>query len=255
MGISHLAPADMRTLSGGELQRVALARALALEPDILFLDEPTSNLDVHVRRRFREDLRRIVEQLTSTVILITHDQNEALLLAQRVAVIGEGKIVQLGTPREVFTRPANKFVADFMGVETVWHGQVVACAGGTCTVRTRTGLIVEVVAEAHMGGEVILAMRPEDIALTLPRAEAEGSPVTSSVRNHWRGVVDSVSPAGPLVRAVVNLGADAPPPAAIGGEGIAVALITRPSADELALAPGVVVDAGVKATAIHVLED
>jgi len=227
---------------------------LALEPDILFLDEPTSNLDVHVRRRFREDLRRIVEQLTATVILITHDQNEALLLAQRVAVVSDGNIVQIGTPREVFTRPANRFVADFMGVETVWRGQVVSCDHGTCTVRTRAGLMADVVAESPVGGEVVLAIRPEDIALMLPGARADGAPVTSSVRNHWPGMVDSVIPAGPLVRVVVNLGAGPRPPAAIGGEGIAVALVTRPSADELALAPGMTVEASVKATAIHVLE-
>ena len=78
MGVSGLAGADMRTLSGGELQRVALARALVLEPEILFLDEPTSNLDVHVRRRFREDLRRVVENLAATVVIITHEHNEAL---------------------------------------------------------------------------------------------------------------------------------------------------------------------------------
>ncbi len=115
MGVSSLAGADMRTLSGGELQRVALARALVLEPEILFLDEPTSNLDVHVRRRFREDLRRVVEHLAATVIIITHEHNEALALAQRVAVVYEGRIVQIGTPEQVFTRPQNAFVADFTG--------------------------------------------------------------------------------------------------------------------------------------------
>ena len=97
MGITQLAGADMRTLSGGELQRVALARALALEPEILFLDEPTSNLDVHVRRRFREDLRRVVDNLAATVIIITHEHSEALALAQRVAVIQDGSVVQIGT--------------------------------------------------------------------------------------------------------------------------------------------------------------
>ena len=125
MGVSALAAADMRTLSGGELQRVALARALVLEPEILFLDEPTSNLDVHVRRRFREDLRRVVNTLSATVIIITHEHNEALALAQRVCVINDGKIVQVGTPSEVFTAPQNAFVADFTGAETIWRGEVV----------------------------------------------------------------------------------------------------------------------------------
>lgn len=105
MGIARLAEADMRTLSGGEMQRVALARALVLEPEILFLDEPTSNLDVHVRRRFREDLRRVVEHLAATVIIITHEHNEALALAQRVAVIQDGAVVQIGTPRRCSLTP------------------------------------------------------------------------------------------------------------------------------------------------------
>ena len=102
-GCRRLADADMRTLSGGELQRVALARALVLRsPEILFLDEPTSNLDVHVRRRFREDLRRVVAA-RATVIIITHEHNEALALAQRVAVIRGRLGRQIGTPQEVFT--------------------------------------------------------------------------------------------------------------------------------------------------------
>ena len=146
MGISWMAEADMRTLSGGEMQRVALARALVLEPEILFLDEPTSNLDVHVRRRFREDLRRVVEKLAATVIIITHEHNEALALAQRVAVIQDGVLVQIGTSQEVFIRPQNAFVADFTGAETIWHGSVISCNEGLCTVRTRAGLLVEAVA-------------------------------------------------------------------------------------------------------------
>jgi tungstate transport system ATP-binding protein len=255
MGISQLAKADMRTLSGGELQRVALARALALEPDILFLDEPTSNLDVHVRRRFREDLRRIVDQLTATVVLITHDQNEALLLAQRVVVISEGGIAQIGTPREVFTRPANRFVADFMGVETVWHGRAVSCDRGMCTVSTQAGNLAEVVAQMEIGSDLVLAIRPEDVALELASPALQSRRPGSSVRNRWRGVIDTVSPAGPLVRVVVHLGTRCTESGgAIGGEGTLVALVTRPSAEELALAPGVAVEASVKATAIHVLQ-
>ncbi len=139
MGVAHLADADMRTLSGGEMQRVALARALVLEPDILFLDEPTSNLDVHVRRRFREDLRRVVEQLAATVVIITHEHNEALALAQRVAVIHEGELVQIGTPEDVFIHPQNAFVADFTGAETIWHGEVVECRGDCARYVRRRG--------------------------------------------------------------------------------------------------------------------
>ena len=171
MGISRLAEADMRTLSGGEMQRVALARALVLEPEIIFLDEPTSNLDVHVRRRFREDLRRVVGQLAATVVIITHEHNEALALAQRVAVIQDGRVVQIGTPQDVFTHPQNAFVADFTGAETIWHGEVTECLAGLCRVRTDAGVDVEIVAGAALGQRVVLAIRPEDVALELREDE------------------------------------------------------------------------------------
>jgi tungstate transport system ATP-binding protein len=251
MGVSNLAGADMRTLSGGELQRVALARALVLEPEILFLDEPTSNLDVHVRRRFREDLRRVVESLAATVVIITHEHGEALALAQRVAVINEGAVAQIGTPEQVFTHPQNAFVADFTGAETIWHGEAVVCHEGLCTVRTRAGILVEAVADAAVGALVVVAVRPEDVALA-PVDGAAALPVTS-VRNRWRGVVDSVTPAGPLVRVVVRLDCSPGLEAVFGGEGEVISLITRASAEELGISPDIEVTASVKATALYVL--
>jgi tungstate transport system ATP-binding protein len=251
MGITHLAGADMRTLSGGESQRVALARALALEPEILFLDEPTSNLDVHVRRRFREDLRRVVDGLSATVVIITHEHAEALALAQRVAVIHEGSVVQIGTPEEVFTHPQNAFVADFTGAETIWHGEAESCRDGLCVVRTRAGILVEVVGDLAAGEPVVLAIRPEDVALA-PSIDVQ-PPAVSSVRNRWCGVVDSVTPAGPLVRVVVRLECERGADAVFGGEGEVISLITRASAEELGIAPAMRVTASVKATALHVL--
>jgi len=251
MGVSGLADADMRTLSGGELQRVALARALVLEPEILFLDEPTSNLDVHVRRRFREDLRRIVSTLSATVIIITHEHNEALALAQRVAVINEGTIVQIGTPAEVFTSPQNAFVADFTGAETIWRGEIVGCGQGVCEVLTRAGIHAEIVSSADLGSEVAFAIRPEDVALSLVDPIG-ASPGATSVRNRWPGVVESVSPLGPLARVVVRLDGGIVRPS-FGGEGEVISLITRASAEELAIEPGLPVIASAKATALHVL--
>jgi molybdopterin-binding protein len=251
MGVSNLAGADMRTLSGGEQQRVALARALVLEPEILFLDEPTSNLDVHVRRRFREDLRRVVGSLAATVIIITHEHSEALALAQRVAVIHEGAVVQIGTPQEVFSHPQNAFVADFTGAETIWHGETVVCREGLCTVRTRAGILVEAVADVPVGGPVVVAIRPEDVALA--PIDAAAIPAVTSVRNRWRGVVDSVTPAGPLVRVVVRLDCEPGSEVVFGGEGEVISLITRVSAEELGVSPGTEVTASVKATALHVL--
>jgi len=251
MGITHLTGADMRTLSGGELQRVALARALALEPEILFLDEPTSNLDIHVRRRFREDLRRIVNSLAVTVVIITHEHGEALALAQRVAVIQDGSVAQIGTPEEVFTHPQNAFVADFTGAETIWHGLTVSCDEGLCTVQTGGGVVAQAIGQAAPGQPVVLAIRPEDVALAPPADDSRSAP--TSVRNQWCGVVESLTPAGPLVRVVVRLDCTAGVPPVFGGEGEVISLITRASADELGIEQGVRVSASVKATALRVL--
>jgi tungstate transport system ATP-binding protein len=255
MGVSSLAQADMRTLSGGELQRVALARALVLEPEILFLDEPTSNLDVHVRRRFREDLRRVVGQLSATVIIITHEHAEALALARRVAVIQDGRIVQIGTPQEVFTHPVNAFVADFTGAETIWHGVVESSGDGLCVVRTKAGVVLQVVADLPPGDTVGVAIRPEDVTLVPLTAEETGpqTAARSSARNRWSGAVDSMTLAGPLVRAVVRLDCDAGAEVCYGGEGEVISLITKASAEELELKPGSRVTASVKATALYVL--
>ena len=253
MGVSRLAEADMRTLSGGELQRVALARALVLEPEILFLDEPTSNLDVHVRRRFREDLRRVVQHLAATVVIITHEHNEALALAQRVAVVQDGRVVQIGTPQEVFTRPQNTFVADFTGAETIWHGEVIAFSEGLCRVRTRAGIEVEVIAAAQVGDEVALAIRPEDVGLGLDLSSGEAG--SCSIRNHWYGVVEGMSLSGPLVRVVLRLDCAPDAEVAFGGEGEVISLITRASAEQMALEPGRRLVASVKAAALQVLED
>ena len=187
----------MRTLSGGEMQRVALARALVLEPDILFLDEPTSNLDVHVRRRFREDLRRVVEQLAATVVIITHEHNEALALAQRVAVIHEGRLVQIGTLKTSSSIHRTPSWPISPALRPSGMARWSSVREGLCTVRTKAGIMVQTVAEAAVGGKVAVAIRPEDVSLQWERSACRRE--TSSVRNTWCGVVDTVIPAGPLV--------------------------------------------------------
>lgn len=265
-GISHLAEAGVQTLSGGEAQRVALARALVVEPAILFLDEPTSNLDVGVRQSFREDLRAIVERLGTTVVLITHDRAEALSLAQHVVLMREGRIVQQGPVDEVYSRPRDSFVADFMGVRTVWSGVVTRAAEGLCSVRVAPGLVVEAVAAAAEGDEVGVAIRPEDVVLSRPGSD--GAPQATSARNRWPGVIESVRVTGPLAELWVSLGtgptAWSRPGAELEAGGAHSrpgdeaprlhVVVTRPSVVDLGLEAGVRVVASVKATAVHLLD-
>ncbi len=247
LGMEDFLESDVRTLSGGELQRVALARAFVLDPQLLFLDEPTSNLDPSARRQLREELRDIVRRLDMTVVLITHDQNEAFNLADRVGVVRAGRIVQEGVPDQVFRQPTDSFVAEFMGLETIWDGRVERVEEGLCLVRTDAGVLAEVVGEAHPGERVKLTMRPEDVTLAVPSSDGP----RSSVRNRWRGQVEALSLAGPLVRVRLRLrdvAAGVDP-----RDALLVALVTRPSAEALGLAPDVEIEAQVKATALHLL--
>jgi spermidine/putrescine ABC transporter ATP-binding subunit len=129
-----------RQLSGGQQQRVAVARALVIEPQILLLDEPLSNLDAKLREEMRVELKQIQQQVGITTIFVTHDQEEALVMSDRVAVMNHGKIVQQGTPVEVYERPANSFVAGFIGQSNLLWGQVVGQANGLTRIRTDDSL-------------------------------------------------------------------------------------------------------------------
>jgi len=117
VGLGHLAARKPKALSGGQQQRVALARAIAIRPSLLLLDEPLSNLDARLRIQMREEIRRIQGETGLTVVLVTHDQDEALEMSDRMVVMRAGKIMQTGAPADVFTAPANRFVADFLGYE------------------------------------------------------------------------------------------------------------------------------------------
>src|SRR5438034_1507571 len=165
-------------LSGGQRQRIALARALAVEPKVLLLDEPFGALDAKVRRELRRWLRKLHDEMHITSVFVTHDQEEALEVADRVAVMNKGKIEQIGTPDEVYDKPANKFVYNFLGNVNLFHGRV---HGGQV--------------ELHASGNgdaspPTVYVRPHDIDLT--RAPAGESPI--AVR------VDHISPVGPIVR-------------------------------------------------------
>src|SRR5262245_46598663 len=113
--LGELAEREATKLSGGQQQRLALARALVMEPALLLLDEPLSNLDAKLRERMRFELKRLQRELKITTVYVTHDQSEALALSRQIAVMNEGRIIQIGTPRDIYERPASQFVADFVG--------------------------------------------------------------------------------------------------------------------------------------------
>lgn len=153
-------------LSGGQQQRVALARALVVKPDALLLDEPLSNLDARLRLEMRNEIRRIHEETRLTTVYVTHDQKEALSLAERVAVMNMGRVEQLGPPRELYTTPASRFVAEFLGEINTLPGKVLAVGPGKALVlETKLGRVESArgTGDIALGQEVTCVIRPEAI--------------------------------------------------------------------------------------------
>jgi iron(III) transport system ATP-binding protein len=148
-------------LSGGQQQRVALARALAVEPKVLLMDEPLSNLDARLREEVRDEIRSLASNLGITVLYVTHDQVEAMALADRIAVMSEGKILQIGQARELYDFPLNRRVGEFLGAMNEFEGT----AQNDGSVKTDLGAI-HCAMEAQAGREVVVAIRPEDICLS-----------------------------------------------------------------------------------------
>jgi iron(III) transport system ATP-binding protein len=160
-------------LSGGQQQRLALARALIMEPQLLLLDEPLSNLDAKLRERMRFELKRTQRELALTTVYVTHDQSEALALSHEIAVMSEGRIVQVGSPREVYDRPCNRFVADFIGTTNFIDAQVIEeTADGRCRVGTPVGALnARCLDRLRRNEAVIVSVRPEDVELSEQRPE------------------------------------------------------------------------------------
>jgi iron(III) transport system ATP-binding protein len=167
-------------LSGGQQQRVALARSLVVEPDILLLDEPLSNLDAKLRERMRSELKELQRRTGITFVYVTHDQAEALALSDQIAVMNLGRVQQYGTPFDVYARPANRMVADFMGLVNLVPGKVRerSGAGGTVELAPELAVKVDKLDAFSPGDAVEVAIRPESIKLGV----AGAAPATIS--NH-----------------------------------------------------------------------
>jgi tungstate transport system ATP-binding protein len=223
------------TLSGGEMQRVAIARAIATKPDVLLLDEPTANLDPVSTEKIESMIGDLKDRFGITVILSTHDMIQGQRLADRIAVVIDGRIGQTGTSKEIFYQPMNRPVAHMVGVEDILDGVVTENEAGLAVIDVN-GVHITACSGASPGTPVTLYMRPEDITFY------EKDSIRSSARNMFTGRIIKVVPIGPMVRLKVNAGVEL------------TAVITQRSFEELNLALGKETELAFKASAIHVVE-
>ena len=245
-GIVDLADRHARELSGGEAQRVSLARAFALEPEVLLLDEPFSALDAPTREALIDDFAQILGETEVTTVLVTHDRDEALRLADTVAVLIDGELRQIGPPAEVFGAPADEAVAAFVGVENVWPVTLLRADRGVATYRLDACSACELdVAAAQLPRHALFAIRPEEITIAAI-AEAGAQDQPTSARNHLPAVVRGVQAAGPVVRVQLSAGSN--------GDIPVVVTLTRPSLEDLAIDIASRVTITFKATAAHVID-
>jgi len=233
LGLDQLANRRPGSLSGGEKQRVALARALAMDPALFLFDEPLSALDARTRDSLRDELKTLLRQLNLPAIYVTHDQIEALVLADTMGILHDGALLQVGSPAEIFNAPASEFVARFVGVETVLEGETLS--GSDSDARIAVGdHVIHAVGDVT-ARRVLVCIRPENVAL------ARAPSVASSVRNQFDARVTAVAALGHVFKVTLDCGFPL------------VAYVTKQSYLELGLAPGAQVVAGIKATAIHLI--
>ena len=198
VGLLDLADRRPSQLSGGQQQRVALARTIVIEPQVLLLDEPLSNLDAKLRVQMRRELRQLQRKLSLTTIFVTHDQEEANTTADRIAVINDGIIQQIGTPMDLYDEPANLFVANFLGVANVVAGNMQA-EDGRFIFRSSDGAVAVPVAEGVQGASSII-IRPQNLTIQQQDAEAMAGAIQLS------GTVEHKEFLGSVVRYQVSVG-------------------------------------------------
>ncbi len=237
LGLVGLAGYDHRnakTLSGGETQRLAIARALVAEPEVLFLDEPTANMDPMSVSKIEEVLAHIIEEKKTTVVMATHDMSQGQRLAQMIGVLINGELTQVGTPIDIFTMPKSKEVAEFVGVENILNGEVVGKEGELTNIKVNSS-IINTVNDFDVGEKVYVLIRPEVIVFSL-------SLDATSARNVFKGKVNSITTVGHIVRLEVDCGFPL------------LGTITKHAAQDLNIAIGKEVYASFKATAIHAIK-
>ena len=235
LGIAHLRQRNARSLSGGEAQRTSLARALALQPEILLLDEPFAALDPASREALMRDFAPILNENKITTVFVTHNRNEAFALAARVAVLREGRVAQIGAREEVFDRPASEAVADVVGIENRLSGVVEDCAGGLASIRIKQ-IRVKVAGQIEPGAPVVLCLRPESISIS------RGNCPAGDLNRLTGVIIKGVAPG--MMRQRITLDCD----------GITfVALIERQTCVSLKLAEGDMVTITFRFSAAHLI--
>ena len=238
--IGKLINRNVKNLSGGERQRVSLVRSLVLDPQLLLLDEPLANIDQQSREDLREDLFGILKNSGKSIIYVTHDRNEALVLSDDIAVLNNGRVEQFGSKEEIFQKPVNEFTAKFVGVETLIPGVVNKCKENICVVKIGSnGDRAFVSDKAQPGAKVELAIRPESVILYSINLK----PQESSAMNLFTGSITEIRDIGIYKKVVINCGFDL------------ISFVTQNSVDRLDLAIGKKIYAGVKASSIHMFKN
>lgn len=206
--LPHVRKRKPRELSGGQQQRIALARALVKKPSVLLLDEPLGALDLKLRREMQFELKTMQQHLGITFIYVTHDQEEALTMANRIAVMDRGKVIQVGRPDEIYEKPNNRFVADFIGETNFLRGSLITRDEKNGQVRIGSEFTLEAaldeIPDLNPEDEVTVAVRPEKIMLR----SFEQGPINDSDMNHVHGQVQQVYYIGTDTRYIVRVGAD-----------------------------------------------
>ena len=231
--IQNLMHRDVTTLSGGEQQRVALARALATNPKVLLLDEPFSALDENTKANLISEMKELHRKEGITFIHVTHSQEEAMILADRIGIIMNGTIVQVGTPEEIFYKPKTKEIARFVKIENIWEGKVIEKRNEEIVIEIKGKKIVAISNHFKVGDEVRLIIRPEDVVI------GEGN---TSARNVFKGVVSDVIKHGFYNIVRVDCGFQVE------------AAVTKQSIENLNIKEGKNIDIFFKATSIQVIK-